>query len=138
VGILAESEPNGDFVTFADADDLLNTAVTGVRLRPGMTLRITGTMGTTDIDDVFKIDTGTAASVRTVWTVTNVPSGQGVYYYNPAGVILFGNAYSGITDGEFTNQWTVDASNSTRYVDLWNARPPVVNLGSYTCIIIAN
>ncbi len=135
VGILVEGEPNDDCVTFVDADDLLDTPTTGVRLAPGMSLQVTGTMTPSDMDDVFMINTGTAARVRTVWQISIANQDMGIYYYDPAGTILGGSGLIGNPFTEYSNEWIVDAPNATRYVDLYNYSTK--NLGAYTCIITA-
>jgi hypothetical protein len=140
VGIFTETETNNDCVTFFDAGDLLNTGVTGVRMRPGMSLRVTGAMPAPDSDEVFKIDTGTATSVTATWTITNsgASNGMGIYFYKPGpATILYGWSLAGAAGMNMISMpWTVDVGNSTRYVDLFNYNSR--NLGNWTLIINGN
>ena len=141
VGIFTETETNNDCNTFFDAGDLLNTGVTGVRMRPGMSLKITGTMPVGDSDDVFKIDTGTAALITASWTFTNsgASNGSGIYFYRPVppGVIMYGWSLAGAAgQNQMSMNWTPDLGNATRYVDLYNYNNR--NLGAWTLIINGN
>jgi hypothetical protein len=140
VGIFTESEPNNNCVTFVDAGDLLNTGVTGVRMVPGMSLKVTGTMANSDADDVFKIDTGTASLITASWTIANPgnPNGFGIYFYKPLPATpLYGWSLAGDpTMNMVSMPWTPDAGNATRYIDLFNYNSK--NLGAWTLIINAN
>ena len=141
VGIFTETETNNDCNTFFDAGDLLNTGVTGVRMRPGMSLKVTGSMPVGDSDDVFKIDTGTAALITASWTFTNsgASNGTGIYFYRPVppGVIMYGWSLAGAAgQTQMSMAWTPDLGNSTRYVDLYNYNNR--NLGAWTLIINGN
>jgi hypothetical protein len=138
VGIFTEGEPNNDCVSFTDADDVLNTAVTGVHLKPGMSLYITGSMAVGDPDEVIKINTGTVTSITTAWTVANSNRDMGIFYYSPSpATIQYGFSVGGsASTNSLAMSWTPDAPNADRYVDLYNTSNK--NMGTWVCVITAN
>jgi len=147
VGIFTESEPNGDDVNFADSNDLLNTAVTGVKMRPGMSLKVTGSMAAADKNDIFKIRTAPAgpdqlSSITVAWTCQFSNRDMGIYFYaGPPATILYGFSVAGSpSTNSLGMTWTLTGTdnNADRYIDLYNPTPPGKNLGTWVCIINGN
>jgi hypothetical protein len=147
VGIFTESEPNGDDVNLTDSNDLLNTAVTGVKMRPGMSLKVTGSMAAADTNDIFKIRTASAgpnqlSSMTVAWTVQNAGKDMGIYFYSGSPTtILYGFSVAGLpSTNSLGMTWTLTGAdnNADRYIDLYNPTPPGKNLGTWVCIINGN
>lgn len=130
VGCFAESEENGDCTNLVGVD------VLGVTLRPGMSVRIAGTMPAGDSDDVFHFNTGTAARVTLAigWDGASADCSFRVYTA-PGTFILPGYGISG-TNG-FSYTWTVDSPNTDRWIDFHKPEPPSLDLGNYLFYITA-
>jgi hypothetical protein len=139
VGIYDEtvSEPNGDVV------GLGNPYALGITFKPGMSIKITGTLNAfsgADSDDVFMFNTGSASTIVATasWGI-NKPSLR-IRYMTAA------NSFAKTGSGSSLSQsldWSVDAPNIDRWLDLdnrWNgtnyAGPASDDL-SYSCILVA-
>jgi hypothetical protein len=140
VGVYDETtmEPNNDFNLFTDSVPL------GISLVPGMTVKITGSMDSSDMDDIFAFDTGTATQVlvTVVWSV----------FDKNMEIFFLDNLNPGYQDlGSISGQagimslgWTVDFQNRTRWLNLdnyWNGTDysgtgSIASL-TYTCIVTA-
>ncbi len=127
IGLVTESEPNGDCVGLVDVDDL------GIMLRPGMSVRISGDMSSGDVDDVFRFNTGTAGSINFSITWTGVSANGDFYVYDTTNHSLTGYGILSTQAVHWT--WTVDMPGAWRWIDFRNSENK--NLGSYTLTISA-
>ncbi len=129
-------------------NDTLATAVTtpaanlGVTLQPGMSIKVTGNLPTTDATDYLGFNTGTAASVtfNLTWTTTGASQLMTMYVYIPSPLPL-GTPFTGLQTQNNTSlimPWTVDLANQSRYISIQLSGTPLVAAGAYTLIITAN
>jgi hypothetical protein len=133
VGIYNEpsTEDNGAFTLVAPCQ--LN-----VTFRPGLTLRINGSMNNSDLDDIFAFNTGTANTL----TFHMTWSGNQDIQFNPM------TAPSTWLSGVYVNNydhitwvWTPDAAGQPRWWDIQNGLSPTPspkNIGAYVLTITAN
>ncbi len=140
VGIYTGIVQNGNCITWTNFTDLV-----GVVLKPGMRIVVhTASMPVTNIDHIFRLNTGTANTFTASWTMdvpytappaNNIPD-LGLYYYTAPGVFdaLQSYAISGVNS--IGIRFTPDAPNAVRIIDLFNAKPKA--LASYTLTISAD
>jgi hypothetical protein len=112
---------------------LTNAFNLGVTLQPGMILSLAGSLLSSESDDIFAFNTGTATTITfsMVWTGSynvnfQTMSGPSTY--------LSGNGVLG--GSSLTWTWTVDVGNANRWLDIQN--PALANVGPYTLLIQAN
>ena len=139
VGVYVDTEPNNDFTNFVNVQPL------GISLVPGMSVKITGSMSATDLDDIFQFDTGTAARVLVTVSWNVFDQNVEIFFLgkaNPSGFIDLGSM-SG-QDAIMSFAWTPDISGTTRWLNLddyWNGTDYSGGAGvvpvTYTCVITA-
>jgi len=128
VGYFDESlyEPNNDYTTLTDFYD------PGVTFKAGMSIEVTGTMSPTDMDDILAFNTGLCSMIT--FAVTYASAKAQIEIFVMDGPASFIDGVSG-TPGSISLNWTVDAPDAQRYVNLDNyGENPPYN-GTYTCVI---
>jgi len=135
VGIFVESEPNGFVLDASQYNDLA-----GIVMRPGMRVKVTGSLTWNpqpqDLDDYFRMNTGTANTITASLVLASGTQDLGIFYYQARGVFAPVPGY-GITNvNNITIAWPVDVPNVFRYIDAFNAGSK--NCGPYTMIISAD
>lgn len=123
-------EPNSE-VDLAPCIDL------GVALKPGMRLRIDGSMDATDAHDIFGFDTGSAGFVTVSVHWTGAPGDARMFAMN--GPLSFFIGVSMVDTTYLTYYWPVDSADADRWIDFENwANPLRADFGTYTMIISAD
>jgi hypothetical protein len=130
VGLLDEAahEPNNDYLGLTDFYDL------GVTFKPGMSIRLTGTMSAADLDDIVAFNTGDCSMIT--FAVTYASAKAQIRIFVMDGPNSFVDGVSG-TPGAISLNWTVLSAdrNKVRYLNLDNRGDnPPYNSG-YTCVI---
>ncbi len=134
VGYFDESlqEPNDDYTLLTDFYDL------GVTFKPGMSIEITGSMSSSDMDDIMAFNTGTCTMITFAVTYSSTDAQIRIFVMD--GKDSFIDGVSG-TPGAISLNWTVDATAVQRYLNLDNRGeestvPPVSPYdGAYTCVV---
>ena len=143
VGVYDETAmgSHGDFTNLTDAAPL------GITLRPGMSVKITGSMGVGNQDDIFLFNTGTASHlvVTVAWATVPASNAPNVRIWFGQGPPALWTEEASLRTSSMSADWDLGALNAPRYLDLdnwWNALasdytgPPVDSL-TYTCWVTA-
>ncbi len=128
VGIYSTSEPND---STAQANNL------GVTFKPGMSVQVTGSLTTSDLNDYLSFNAGTASTItfNLTWGSTAITQTVTMWVYNTLGVGQTGLATSDNT--YLIMSWTVGANaGTTCYISPQLTGSP--STGTYTLIITAN
>ncbi len=139
VGIYTGIVQKGTFTPWASFTDL-----TGVVLQPGMSIVVhTANMPTAQTDHTYRFNTGTANTFTATWALdvpilplTSAPS-LGLYYYTSGATFDANQSYNIANVNSISIQFTPDAHNAVRLLDLFQNNPRQ-NLLSYTLTITAN
>ncbi|MEE9307859.1 MAG: hypothetical protein V3V57_10095, partial [Spirochaetia bacterium] len=125
----AANEVNNDYAGLTNFYDL------GVTFKPGMSLEISGTMSSGDLDDIMALNTGTCTMITFAVTYgPTTPSKANIRIFLMDGPNSFIDGVSGTPDTISMN-WTVDAAGVQRYLNLDNRGDTPEYDGSYTCVI---
>ena len=119
---------NGDYGLIAPCN--LN-----VTFRPGLSVRINGSMDSSDVDDMFAFNTGTASTL-TFHMTWSAPPNQDVRFFPMDGPNSFLSGVGVTGANHITWVWTPDAGSAPRWWDVENTSSK--NIGPYLLIITAN
>ena len=129
VGIYSTTEPN---------DSTAGANVLGVTFQPGMSIKVTGSLTTTDLNDYLKLGAGTGTSTITfnlTWGSTALTQTITMWVYDSTGASVTGLYTSNNT--YLIMSWTVGTYAGTNfYISPQLTGSP--GTGTYTLIITAN
>lgn len=131
VGYFNESlhEPNNDYAGLTNEYNL------GVTFRPGMSIRLTGTMSSGDMDDIMSFNTGTATKLTySVYWSSGKTQIRICLMDAPNNFLII---LLGLVDLNSLN-WNEPVNGVTRYLNLDNRGDTPAYNGAYTCIISAD
>jgi len=128
IGIYTTTEPND---TTAQANNF------GVTLQPGMSIKVSGSLTTSDLNDYIAFGVGTASNVtfNLTWPSTGLSQTVTMWMYSPSGTQLVGLTTSDNT--YLIMSWpTTGYSGTTCYISPQLSGSP--GTGAYTLTITAN
>jgi hypothetical protein len=135
VGIYQAIVQNGDCNNLTNYTDLTPDLLTGVVLKPGMSVMVRSTgFPAGHLDHLFRLHTGTASTLTASWVLDSGLQDIGVFYYWPPGGVGCYDGYWQASHNSIGLTITIEAS-AYRWIDLYN--PSLVDLGSYTLYITA-
>jgi hypothetical protein len=107
----------------------------GLTFRPGMSVSLGGTLSSSETDDIWEFNTGTANTITftMVWAANQKVQFSAITSIPSFPTTLLGPLVNGTT---LAWTWTPDGASAPRYLDIQNLMS--ANVGAYTLTISAN